>query len=219
MASYKADKYRILHQKWPAIHLWNRDDLRVDHRDLVCGIENWESGIGSWCWSLIPPPSPLLNVMCATLPLHTTQLAVAGIAFNKFLPEAISSNTGPDTLLASYLHTPRQEWTWLISQGFSHLWFWTDPSHKWMTAIRNLKVTTTTFSLNFLAKHIWGQTFTRWMIKQQFLAVNLEVNCVFVVSKKEFVLGPDTNWYRVRHNATILAMINFSKERFNGSFN
>ena len=83
-----------------------------------------------------------LNVMCATLPLlHTAQLAVAGIAFNKFLLEAISSNTGPDTLLASYLHTPRQEWTWLISQGFSHLWFWSDPSHKWMTAIRNLKVT------------------------------------------------------------------------------
>ena len=138
MASYKADKYRILHQKWPAIHLWNRDDLRVDHRDLVCGIGNWESGIGSW--SLTPPL--LLNVMCATLPLlHTAQLAVAGIAFNKFLLEAISSNTGPDTLLASYLHTPRQEWTWLISQGFSHLWFWTDSSHKWMTAIRNLKVT------------------------------------------------------------------------------
>ena len=123
MASYEADKYWILHQKWPAIHLWNRDDLRVDHRDLVCGIGNWESGIGSWShWSLTPPRPQ--RYVCATLPLlHTAQLAVAGIAFNKFLLEAISSNTGPDTLLASYLHTPRQEWTWLISQGFSHLWF------------------------------------------------------------------------------------------------
>ena len=43
------------------------------------------------------------------------------------------------------------------------------------------------------------------------------------VGQKKWVCAPhlkrDTNWYRVRHNATILAMINFSKEPFNGSFN
>ena len=112
--STKSDRQYICEtvMTWEWIIVTWSAELRIGNQGLGAGATGLWRHLG-------------LNVMCAaTLPLlHTAQLAVAGIAFNKFLLEAISSNTGPDTLLASYLHTPRQEWTWLISQGFSHLWF------------------------------------------------------------------------------------------------